>query len=125
MERDRDIEIERVSERKRERVRERERGRQRSLITWSGAIFDILGHQRSRTDKSRCVEDKHVMMGDKSEKYLGDWISEHGTSASISETIDNRMKGLKKTINKIKMVVATAKQQATCSNTSLLGNCES
>ena len=58
-------------------------------------------------------------------------MSENGTSAGISKTIDNRMKGFKKTLDKIIVVAMTSLiNSKTVANlfkskvvTSLLGNC--
>ena len=36
---------------------------------------------------------EHKQEASKSEKYLGDWINEEGTSASISETLKKREAG--------------------------------
>ena len=86
--------------------------------------FVILGTLKARRDILNSLEKDPVMMGEnkigvsKSEKYISHWINENGTSVVITETIDKRMNGPKKTIDDIIIIEKTdwPEQQQNYSN---------
>ena len=69
--------------------------------------YVVLGSPQLRIELLKEAEKDSIMMGkhkfeaSKSGRYLGDWINEDSTSASITETIDKQEAGLKQTIDDI------------------------
>ena len=65
--------------------------------------YVVIGTPELRIKLLKEAEKDPIMMGEhklessKSEKYLGDWINEEGTSASISDTMNKREGRLKPT----------------------------
>ena len=57
----------------------------------------IMGPEDAREDMLRTIKQNPIRMGREvtedsvSEKYLGDWIHQKGTTMSVSETINKRI----------------------------------
>ena len=67
----------------------------------------VLGQEEAREKILNKIREEPIKMGNQivgdsvSEKYLGDWISQHGTARSITETIQKRLQKARETISEI------------------------
>ena len=109
----------------------------------SKSKFVVIGSKESRTEVLKDTENNPIMMGttvienSKVEKYLGDLIHEDGCEASISATIDGRIKGAMKAGEEIiaalnhpatmghKMAEVAVNEYASKVSSKLLSNCDS